>query len=105
MPGGCCAGLKAARATVLDAEPAIGAGDRKDAVGEFDIGLGRFEEVRGDAFSLGDELVGGMGERRPADRQRARAAGAAAKGDHRGVALQTRTLSRPRPSRSTASWA
>src|ERR1700730_18205554 len=73
---------------LLDAEPPIGAADREHAVGELDIRLGRLEEVRGDAAPLGDQLVGGLDERRPADRDRARASGAPAKRDSRGVALQ-----------------
>src|SRR4029077_13532571 len=34
---------------LLDTEPAVGAADGKDAVGESDIGLGCFEQVCGDA--------------------------------------------------------
>src|ERR1700739_505154 len=60
---------------LLDAELPIGAGDREHAVGEFDIHLGRLEEVRGDAAPLGDQLVGGLDEGGTADRNRTRAAG------------------------------
>src|SRR5437764_457756 len=63
---------------LLYAEPAVGAGDREDAVGEFDIRFGRLEEVRGDPAALGNQLVGGLEKGRAANRDRPRAAGAAA---------------------------
>ena len=57
---------------LLDADAAIGAGDRKHAIGEFDVGLGRLEQMRGDAPALVDDLDNGAGERGSADRDRAR---------------------------------
>ena len=72
---------------ILDRHLAVGAGDREISVLETDIGLGRFEQMRGDLLALGDQLVAGFGDRGAADRQRARAAGAAAETDRRGVAL------------------
>ena len=77
---------------LLDTETAIRSGHREDAVGKLDIRLGRLKEMRGDAPSLGDQLVGRLNEGRTADRERARAAGAAAEGDRRGVALQHANL-------------
>ncbi len=44
--------------------------------------------MRGDLLALGDQLVGGVDECGAAHRQRARPAGAAAKADRIGVALQ-----------------
>src|SRR5207249_8341214 len=47
-----------------------------------------FQEMGGDLLALQDQLVGGMSKRGTAHRQRARPAGAAAKADRIGVALQ-----------------
>src|SRR5215469_15378642 len=73
---------------LFNADAPISTGDGEYAVGKFDIGLGGLEQMRGDAPAFGDQLVGGVRERGAADRQRARAAGAAAERDRRSVALQ-----------------
>ena len=73
---------------------AVGAGDREDTVGEIDIGLGRFEQVRGDRLRLLDDPVGCHQHRRAAQRRRARAAGALAERDLVGVALDVGDLVR-----------
>src|SRR5208337_1542596 len=81
---------------LLDAEPAVGTADGEDAVGKFDIRLGRLEEVRGDLAAFGDQLVGGMDEREaPVPRPKAIDAVSP---------CSTRILSGAMPSRSTASW-
>ena len=56
-------------------------------VGEMDVGLGGFQHVGRDAPPLGDDLVRGTPDRRPAHVGRARAAVPAAGGDQVGVAL------------------
>ncbi len=71
----------------LHGQAAIGARDREAAVREADVGLGRLEQVRGDAPALGDHLVGGEPERRAADHRGARAGAALAEGDRVGVAV------------------
>jgi hypothetical protein len=71
----------------LDRHLAVGAGDREITVLEGNVGFGRFEQVGGDLLALRDQFVGGLGDRDTADRQRARAAGAAAEADRHGVAL------------------
>ena len=70
----------------------VGAGDREDAVGEVDIGLGGFEQMRGDRFRLLDDAVGRHQHGRAAQRRRARAAGALAERDLVGIALDVGDL-------------
>ncbi len=70
-----------------EAQAAIGAGDAEQSVAEIDVGLARFEQMRGEALALEDDLPGSTIQRRAADRDRARAEGAGAVGHDGGVAL------------------
>ena len=53
----------------------VGAHDAELPVAEFDVGGGRFQQVRGDLLALVDDLQRSLVQRRAANRQRARAAG------------------------------
>ena len=87
MPSGRLGGSHASAAISAERHGAIGAGDRKDAVGECDVGLRGLQQVGGDRFRLGDDLLGGEIDRRAAQRRRARAAAAFADRHLVGVAL------------------
>ena len=77
---------------------AVGAGDREIAVGEFDVGVGGFEQMRGKRLALGDDLVGRHPQGRAADHRRARAVGADAEGDAVGVAVDVLYVAGSSPS-------
>ena len=89
----------------LDADLAIGAGDQKYAVIKSDIGLGRLEQVRGDAAALGDQLLRGGVDRGAANRQRREPPVPRPKPTAAVSPCNTRILSRGMPSFSAASWA
>src|SRR3984893_8106320 len=72
---------------VGDADAPVGAGDREIAIGEFYVGGGGFEQMRGNAFAFGDDLVGRHPQGRAANHRRARAIGADAKSDAVGIAV------------------
>ncbi len=61
--------------------------DDETAVGELHVARIRLEHVRGDAFALGDDLVRGRHQRRPANRQRPRPVGAKAELDPARIAV------------------
>src|SRR5439155_3118547 len=65
------AGLERGLGDVGDVDAAVGAGDREIAVGEFYVGGGGFEQMRRNAFALGDDLVGRHPQGRAADHRRA----------------------------------
>ena len=71
---------------------AIGAGDRKDALLEIDVGLGGFEQMRGDRLRLIDDPLGREIDRRAAQGRRARATAALADRDLLGIALDVMHL-------------
>ena len=71
---------------------AVGPSDREAAAVEIDVGLGGFEQVCGNRFRLGDDLLGGEIDRRAAEGRGARAAGALADRDLLGVALDVMHL-------------
>ena len=58
MPSGRLFGSHASAAMSAHRHGPVGAGDREDAVGEIDIGLGGFEQMRGDRLGLVDDLLG-----------------------------------------------
>ncbi len=97
------AGLERRLGDLGDADAPVGAGDREVAAivadRELDVDIGRFEQMGGDAFALGDDLVGGEPQGRAADHRRARAVGADAEGDAVGVAIDDIAL---RPDRARA---
>src|ERR1051325_6451264 len=64
---------------------------------KFDVGLGRFEEMRGEPLALGDDLVGGHPQGRTADDGRARPVCADAEGDPVGIAIDVLHLARVDP--------
>src|SRR3984893_2071273 len=65
----------------------VGAGNGELAVLELDIGLGGFEQMRGDLAALGNDLVHRLDDRAAADGERPRAVGAHAIGDLVGIAV------------------
>src|SRR5919201_4227035 len=71
-----------------DADRAIRAGDDEATVGEFDVGGGGFQHVRGDLFALLDQLGRGFDDGGAAVHDRFRTAGAAARQKLVAVALQ-----------------
>ena len=73
---------------------AIGARDGELAVLELDVGLGRFEQVRGDLLALGDDLVDRLDDGGAADRERARTVRAHAERNASGIAVHDLDRSR-----------
>ena len=49
---------------LIEADRPVGAGNRKTAIGKFDIAVCRFEHMGGDARSLGNDFVGRIDHRR-----------------------------------------
>ena len=75
-----------------DVDRPVGAGDAEGALLEGDVGGGRLEHLRGVGLALLDHGVRRVVDRHPLCRQRARAAGPAARGDPAGVALDDADL-------------
>src|SRR5207237_7956424 len=73
---------------LLDADPAVGAGDRENALVEFNISLGCLELVGRYFAALLDDLARGEADRGTADGEGARAAGAAPEAHDIAVALE-----------------
>ena len=65
----------------------VGAGDLEHAAVVLDVAFRRLQQVRGDLLALGDDLVERLDDRGAADGDRARAVGAHAEQDLRGVAV------------------
>ena len=69
------AGLERRFGDIGDADAPVGAGHREitpiGADRKFYVGIGGFEQLRGNAFALGDDLVGRHPQGRAADHRRA----------------------------------
>ena len=72
----------------------VGSCHREAGIGIGDVGLGRFEQVGGDALALVDHLVGGEADRRPGDRRRARIERPPAVDHEIGIALDEADIAR-----------
>src|SRR5262249_21275256 len=65
----------------------VGADDNEAAFLKYDVGLGRFQKVSGNAFTLLNKAIGGNADRSAAQHRRARAECADAHGNDVGIAI------------------